>query len=150
VRSLGLILFGAVVLLGGCASIPAGLEWVRDDADGEARLVLEGDGSVARPVTLSCQPGSGAVDLTLVGLRRDGAVIEIHSGKVWNRYRGAGVAEDGPDAPLEIQTRLNAEDPVLAHLADTGELVLVQGLLKTRTPNAFAPAHDLLVLCRAR
>lgn len=148
-RRLGSILFGAAVLLGGCASIPAGLEWAREDADGEARLVLLSDGPIARPVTLACQPGSGAVELTVVGLRRDGAVIEIRSGKVWNRYRGAGVAEDGPDAPLEIRTRLNAADPVLTHLADTGDLTIVQGRQKTTAPNAFAPTHDLVLLCRA-
>ncbi|WP_296596173.1 hypothetical protein [Phenylobacterium sp.] len=148
-RRLGSILFGAAVLMGGCASIPSGLEWARDDADGEARLVLLSDGPLARPVTLSCLPASGAVDLTLVGYRRDGAAIELHSGKVWNRYRGAGVAEDGPDAPLRIQARLNAADPVLVHLADTGDLTIVQGQVKTTAPNAFAPAHDFLRLCQA-
>lgn len=148
-RRLSLVLLGAAALLGGCASIPAGLEWAREDADGEARLVLLSDGPIARPITLSCTPASGAVDLTLVGLRRDGAVIELHSGRVWNRYRGAGVAEDGLDAPLEIQARLNAIDPVLVHLAHTGDLTIVQGEVKTITPNAFAPAHDLLRLCQA-
>lgn len=138
---------GAAALLGGCASIPADLAWVRDDSDEAARLVLRRDWGVEQPLTLSCRPGSGAVELVLVGLRRDGAVIELHSGKVWNRYAGAGLAEDGPDAPLEIRAVLNARDPVLDHLADTGELVLIQGDVTTRTPNAFAPAHDFLQLC---
>jgi len=138
----------AAALLGGCASIPAGMEWVREDTDEAARLVLYSGWGIERPVTLSCQPGSGAVDLSLVGLRRNGAVIEIHSGKIWNRYAGAGLAEDGPDAPLEIQAKLNAADPVLANIADTGELTLLQGDVRTRAPNAFAPAHDLLRVCR--
>jgi len=145
-----LIAFSAAVLLGGCATIPADMEWVREDTDDAARLVLHRGWVIERPVALACEPGSGAVELTLTGLRRDGAVIEIHSGKVWNRYAGAGLADDGPDAPLEIRTVLNAEDPVLTRLGDTGELILVQGEVKTRTPNAFAPAHDFLQLCRRR
>lgn len=141
----------AAALLGGCASAPLqGYAWIRQDADGVAVLALAAtDDALPALVTLACQPGSGAVDLTLTGLRRDGAVIELHVGKVWNRYRGAGLAADGPDAPLQILARLNAADPVLTAFSDTGELTIVQGDLRHRAPNAFAPAHDLLALCRA-
>ncbi len=141
----------AAALVGGCASAPLqGYAWSRQDADGVAVLALAADDdALPALVTFACQPGSGAIDLTLTGLRRDGAVIELHVGKVWNRYRGAGLAADGPDAPLQILARLNAADPVLTALADTGELTIVQGALRHRAPNAFAPAHDLLGLCRA-
>ncbi len=138
-------------LLGGCATAPLqGYAWSRQDVDGVAILALAAPtGGPPALVTLACQPGSGAVDLTLTGLRRDGAVIELHVGKVWNRYRGAGVAADGPDAPLQILARLNAADPVLTALADTGDLTIVQGDRRHHAPNAFAPAHDLLAICRA-
>lgn len=141
----------AVALLGGCATAPLqGYAWSREDADGVAVLALAAQDDGPPPlVTLACRPNSGAVDLTLTGLRRDGAVIELHVGKVWNRYRGAGLAEDGPEAPLQILVRLNAADPVLTALADTGDLTIVQGDRRHRAPNAFAPAHDLLRLCRA-
>ena len=138
----------AAALLGGCATIPADMEWVREDADGAARLVLHQGWVIQRPITLSCRPASGLVDITLVGLRRDGAVIQLHSGKIWSRYAGAGLAEDGPNAPMEIRAIMNVADPVLARVADTGELTIVQGEVKTRTPNAFAPAHDFLAICR--
>lgn len=141
----------AAALVGGCASAPLqGYAWSRQDADGVAVLALAAEGTNPPPlVTLACRPYSGAVDLTLTGLRRDGAVIELHVGKVWNRYRGAGLAEDGPDDPLQILVRLNAGDPVLTAFSDTGELTIVQGDLRHRAPNAFAPAHDLLSLCRS-
>ena len=148
-RRLAALTLTAAALLGGCTSFrppdPV-FSWRRDDTDAAARLVLD----PAPRVTLSCHRGSGAVDLTLVGRRADGAVIELHAAEVWNRYPGAGVAADGPDAPLEIQTRLNATDPVLARFADTGELMVVQGSVAIRTAGAFAQAHDFLKVCRAR
>lgn len=119
--------------------------WRRDDTDEAVRLVLAGPAKV----TLSCRRASGAVDLALVGRRADGAMIELHAGETWNRYLGAGVTTDGPDAPLEIQVRLNAADPVLARFADTGELTLVQGEVTIRTAGSFAQAHDAMALCRA-
>jgi len=151
-RRLAALTLTAAALLGGCTSFgppdPV-FTWRRDDADDAPRLLLVAPYAPAPRMTLSCQPGSGAVDLTLVGRRADGAVIELHAGEVWNRYPGAGVAAHGPDAPLEIQTRLNAADPVLAHFADAGELTVVQGEVVIRTTGAFAQAHDFLALCRA-
>lgn len=123
--------------------------WRRHDTDEAARLVLAAPGDPAPRATLSCTRASGAVDLALVGRRADGAMIELHAGETWNRYLGAGVTTDGPDAPLEIQVRLNAADPVLARFADTGELTLVQGEVTIRTAGSFAQAHDFLALCRA-
>jgi len=150
VRRSIVIALTAAALLGGCATIPPQGEWARDDTDEAARLVLYQDGEAPRPVTLTCRPGSGLIDITVVGLRRDGAVIEVHSGKIWSRYAGSGLAEDGPDAPLEIRATMNAADPVLARVADTGELTIVQGERTIHAPNAFAPAHDFLALCRRR
>jgi len=141
----------AAALLGGCMSFgpsepPA--SWRRDDTDEAARLVLVAPYAPAPQVTFSCRRASGAVDLALIGRRADGAMIELHAGETWNRYRGAGATADGPDAPIEIQTRLNADDPVLTRFGDTGELSLVQGQVRIVTAGAFAQAHDFLALCR--
>jgi len=151
-RRLAALTLTAVALLGGCASFRRPdpiFTWRRDDADDVARLILVASYAPEPRATMACQRGSGAVDLTLVGRRADGAVIELHAGETWNRYRGAGVATDGPDAPIEIQTRLNAADPVLARFADTGDLTVVQGDVVISPANAFAQAHDFLALCRA-
>lgn len=148
-RGLHAPILTAAALLGGCASFePPPYAWKRDDTAEAARLVLTR--LDATPVlTLACAPGSGAVDVTLVGYRADGAVIELHARDVWNRYTAAGHAEHGPQAPLELQTRLAAADPVLTRFADTGDLTIVQGDMRLQAPNAFAPAHDVLKLCRA-
>ena len=140
----------AAALLGGCASAPiSGYAWSRDDDAEGASLMLAADNAAPPLVALTCRPGSGAVDLTLTGFRRNGAVIELHVGKIWNRYAGAGLAEDGPDAPMSIRAQLSATDPVLVALGDTGELTVVQGDVRIHAPNAFAPAHDFLAVCRA-
>ncbi len=49
---------------------------------------------------------------------------------------------------MDIDFALKADDPVLAHLADTGQLSVVLGRRRLILPNAFAPAHDFLAVCR--
>lgn len=147
-RGLAVPILGVAALLGGCATIPRDMAWVREDAADAARLVLHKGWMIQRPLTLSCRPGSGTVDVTLVGLRRDGAVIELQSAKLVGRYAGAGLAEYGSDAPLEIRTTIPLTDPILTSFANTGDLAVVQGRVRMPTPNAFAPAHDFLAVCR--
>lgn len=110
----------------------------------------------SRPtLTMTCEPASGAIDMTLMGWRANGAIIELRSGKLRQRYGGAGLADAqfsqiGLEMPLPITARLNAADPVLAAFADTGKLIILQGDARLRAPNAFAPAHDFLAACRTR
>lgn len=144
----------ATLLVGGCASVDAteraGLAWSRsEDPDSGAALILTGLDADDPRLKLSCWPGSGAVDLTVIGDRDDGAVVELHSGKIWNRYPGVGVPDGSRDGAFDVTVRLAAIDPVLLRLADTGELVVTLGARRIRTPNAFAPAHDFLAACRA-
>ncbi|MBU1374685.1 MAG: hypothetical protein KKE02_07320 [Alphaproteobacteria bacterium] len=125
-----------------------GLTWSRDDApDRTARLVLAGPEADSVRLVLECTPGAGGVDVIVRGLRDDGAVVELHSGKTWNRYPGVGAPDDAVDGVFNIRVRLSAADPVLARLADTGQLRVVLGERRIHAPNSFAPAHDFLKVC---
>jgi hypothetical protein len=143
----------AATALGGCAHVAApdqGYAWMRADSPVEgAKLVLgaaEGTNDVL--FMLACQPGSGVVDITAIGRKGDGAVIQLHAGKVWNRYPGAGQAEGESPGAVDIQLKLAAIDPVLQSFADTGEMTVVYAVRKVTLPNAFAPAHDFMNFCR--
>lgn len=145
----------AAATLGGCAGFPAqaarsAMTWVRADDDEGARLALGVPDSEDVFLMFACRPRSGAIRLTVVGREGDGAAIELHSGKTWNRYPGAGEADEATDGAFDIQTTLDAEDPVLRRIADTGELSVVLGQRRVATPNAFAPFHDFLEACRGR
>ncbi|MBW8813193.1 MAG: hypothetical protein JF588_07175 [Caulobacterales bacterium] len=153
---LPLFLAGLVAAsLGGCASVGPhdlpGMSWVRADGEGgDARLALGVPDTDDLFLLLACQPRSGAVRLTAVSAAADaGAVVELHSGPTWNRYPAAGQA-DAETGGYDLQVTLNADDPVLRRVADTGELTVVLGQRRTVTPNAFAPFHDFLEACRAR
>jgi hypothetical protein len=123
--------------------------WSRvDTADDGARLALGVPDSDQVFLMFACHPGSGAVRLTVVGRAGDGAAVELRSGQVWNRYPGAGEADEETDGAYDVQIRLNADDPVLRRLADTGELTVVQGRRRTTVPNGFAAFHDFLAVCR--
>jgi hypothetical protein len=141
-------------VLGGCA-LPAqdlrrdaSLSWIRDDLAPGARLMLGVPDSDDLRVTMFCTPRSGAVDVTIEGRRGDTAVVELHSGKIWNRYRGAGHAvEERGGVDIDLQ-KLSAADPVLLAFADTGQLMIRFRDRREVLPNAFAPAHDFLAACR--
>ena len=84
----------------------------------------------------------------MVGRTGDPAVIELHSGEVWNRYAGAGHPDEDTDGAVDIDLKLAAIDPVLVTFAATGELAVAFGSRRAVMPNAFAPAHDFLAVCR--
>ena len=140
--------------LGGCA-LPAehlerdgALAWIRDDIAPGSRLILGAPETDDVRLMMMCAPRSGAVDMTISGRKGDTAIVELHSGKIWNRYRGAGHDdEESGGVDIDIQ-KMAAADPVLQSFADTGELTLVFGARRAILPNAFAPAHDFLETCR--
>ena len=144
----------AAALLGGCA-VPAEApghlseRWGLSESPTEgAKLVLGVPGTDDVRLIMTCRPQSGIVDVMVVARPSDGAVVELHSGKVWNRYPGAGLADEENLGAMDLDLKLAAADPVLAHLADTGELALVFASRSVVLPNAFARAHDFLVICR--
>jgi len=137
----------AMAALGGCARLPAehpalwGQAWRLGGDGARAQLILGGRLPDDVRVIMGCQPRSGAVDITVVGGGERTAAFEIHSGKAWNRYPGAGIGR-------EASVKLAAIDPVLQAFADTGDLTIVFDQRRIITPNAFAPAHDFLGVCR--
>jgi hypothetical protein len=151
----GLLIAGwmAAAGLGGCASVDQrpvqGMSWGLDASQGgDLKLTLGVPDTDDLFLIFVCPPRSGAIELTAMGAPADGAAVELRSGKVWNRYRGAGAAdEEAPDG-YDIQVHLSADDPVLRSVADTGDLTVVLGRRRTATPNAFAPFHDFLDRCR--
>lgn len=147
-----LILGVIAAALSGCATpvemAQGGDRWIRGDEPGEdaiLRLGVPDSDNIA--VTLSCKPGSGAVDISVNALSSDGAVVEFHAGKVWNRYGGSGHTDEEL-GDYVINLKLAAVDPVLQSFADTGQLTLVFPHRQDVLPNAFAPAHDFLAVCR--
>ena len=139
----------AAVALGGCASVEPGMAWSIDqNRDEGVKLVLGRPGTDDVRLMATCLPRSGAVRLTVIGRQGEPAVVELHSGKLWKRYAGAGVADEETLGALDIQFALSADDPVLARVADTGELTVVLGRRQIVLPNGFAQAHDFLVRCR--
>jgi hypothetical protein len=139
------------VALGGCATQGGGLSWAfGEDRQEGLKLVLGRPFTDDVLIVAFCQPRSGEVRLTLVGRPGDPAVIELHSGKLWQRYSGAGIGEDAESlGALDIQFELSADDPVLSRVADTGELTVVLGDRRMALPNGFAQAHDFITACRA-
>jgi hypothetical protein len=143
----------AAATLGGCA-LPAenlkrdGLAWALNQDSQAARLTLGAPNSDDIRLTMSCVPHQGAVDVTVAGRPDDSAGVEFHSGTTWNRYTGAGHADEETSGQVDIGFKLSAADPVLRSFADTGDLTVVFVLRKVVLPNAFAPAHDFVNLCR--
>lgn len=131
--------------LSGCAAptlkaAKLGPTWLREDGDGAARLALSD-----QQVTLACQTGSGAVDIAVLGSLGAGAVLEIHAGKLWNLYPGAGY---GQGRVRMVQVKLSAADPVLLAFAETGDLALVFDAQRFVAPHDFAQAHDFIAACQ--
>jgi hypothetical protein len=114
-----------------------------------AKLVLGVPDTDDVRLMMTCRPHAGEVDLTIVGRRGDPAVVELHSGDVWKRYSGAGHDDEETIGGVDIDLKLPATDPVLARLADTGDLSIVFAARRIVLPNAFASAHDFLATCRA-
>jgi hypothetical protein len=141
----------AAAALSGCA-LPAerpNMTWgVTATREEGAKLVLGVPNTDDVRLMMTCRPRSGAVTLTIVGRQGDGAVAEIHSGKLWSRYAGAGHADEATAGAVDIDFRLDAADPVLAHIADSGEIMVILGRRRLILPNAFAPAHDFMAICR--
>jgi hypothetical protein len=136
--------------LAGCAHPrpAADLAWARaDDGPAEARLVVATVAAGDLRLVMSCRPGSRVVELTALGDPGDSALVTLESGKLASRHSGAG-ADDPGLGGFAIQTRMWADDPVLARFADTGELRLDLGRRRIRLPNGFAPGHDFLKTCR--
>ncbi len=127
----------------------AGLSWELYDEPENARLLLGVPDTQILPLEMICRPHSGAVDITIFARSGDSADVQLHSGKVWNRYLGAGHADEERTDGLVISLqKLSAADPVLAAFADTGELTIAFQLRRIVLPNAFAPAHDFMAICR--
>ena len=152
--SRGLLMVLTAALLAGCA-IPVerpgalGERWGLSENSSEGvKLVLGVPDTDDVRLMLTCQPHSGVIDATVIARRRDGAVVELRSGAITNRYGGAGIADEERLGAVDLQLKLKASDPVLAHFADTGRLTVVFGSRRVVLPNAFAPAHDFLAACR--
>ncbi|HZZ33221.1 MAG TPA: hypothetical protein VFE10_14645 [Phenylobacterium sp.] len=148
--AMALLAIAAAAALGGCAAQDERLSWFfSEDRQEGAKLVLGVPDTDDLRLLALCQPHSGEVRLAVFGRQGDPAVVELHSGKLWSRYVGAGIAEDEESlGALDIQVRLRADDPVLARVADTGELTVVLGKRRMVLPNSFAQAHDFLAVCR--
>jgi hypothetical protein len=139
------------VALSGCATQGEGLSWAfGEDRQEGLKLVLGRPFTDDVRIVALCQPRSGEMRLTIVGRLGDPAVIELHSGKLWRRYAGAGIGDDAESpGAVDIQFELSADDPVLSRVADTGELTVVLGDRRMVLPNGFAPAHDFITACRS-
>jgi len=148
---LAALALAAATTLGGCA-LPTErpqLGWGLSENPAEGvKLALGVPGTDVR-LMMTCHPHTGMVWVVVVGREGDAAVAELHSGEVWSRYAGAGHGDEETLGALDISFRLSADDPVLAHLADTGDLTVVLSDRRFVLPNAFAPAHDFLAICRA-
>ena len=155
VRSLSLLAPLVGLALAGCVlpsdrAEPPAMRWaVSANRDEGARLVLGVPDTDDVWLTMACRPLSGEVQVTIVGRLGDPAAIELRSGKVARLYAGAGHADEETAGALDIDLRLPASEPVLARMADTGELSIAIGDRRHVLPNAFAEAHDFLRICRA-
>lgn len=149
------ILIGlGLVALSGCAAterVGPDMTWglFEDSRDG-AKLVLGVPETVNVRVMMTCRPHSGEVEVTIVGRVGDPAAIELRSDQVSQIYAGAGHADEETDGAVDIGLNIPATDPVMARLADTGDLSIVFPTRKIVLPNAFAEAHDFLNICRPR
>lgn len=129
---------------------PKAMRWdVSYSAEDGGKLVLGAPDADDMRVTMTCRTHSGQIEMTLVGRLGDPAAIELRSGAVVGRYAGAGVADEETVDARDIQLKLRVDDPVIARLADTGELTVVLPTRRIVLPNAFSPAHDFLRVCRA-
>jgi hypothetical protein len=147
-----LALAAAAAVLSGCGTVgEPGMAWNEDDgAAGVATLTYGVPNSDDLRLMMSCRPGAGSVRLTIVGRRKDGAVIELRSGKLAKRYGGAGTQDEETAGAMDIQVEVPASDPVLRRMAETGEIAIVMNNRRELDfPNAFGPAHDFLKACRA-
>ncbi len=139
------------IALGGCATRPEQMVWgfTQDRQEG-AKLTLGVPGTDDLRLMAICQPHSGEIRLTVFGRRGDPPIVELHSGKtLWKRYGGAGVQYDEESlGGVNLQFRLRADDPVLARVADTGELRLKLGDRWIALRNGFAQEHDFIAACR--
>jgi hypothetical protein len=151
VRSLAALAIAAAVTLGGCALPTERLRMVwglDENPDEGAKLALGVPGTDDIRMMMTCLPHTGVVRVVVVGRAGEGAVAELHSGEIWGRYAGAGHGDEETLGAIDIGFRLSADDPVLAHLADTGELTVVLTDRRLVLPNAFARAHDFMAICR--
>jgi hypothetical protein len=125
-----------------------GYEWSRADTPQEgARLVLaRAAGTDDILLMLACRPGRGAVIITAAGRQGAPAVLELHSGKAWNRY--PGVSHTDAQIGAVVVVKLAEIDPLLRAFGSTGKLTVDFDGRHIVTPNAFAPAHDFLKVCR--
>jgi hypothetical protein len=150
-----LILLGlTAAVLSGCATPTErpdrAMRWgVSANTEEGAKLVLGVPDTDDVRMMLTCRPRSGQVDVTVVARRGDPAAVVLQSGKVLGRYAGAGHGDEETLGAMDIEFSAPASDPVLTHLADTGELTIVFPTRRIVLPNAFSEAHDFLRLCRA-
>jgi len=146
---IGLALLAAT--LGGCATSPERLSWFfSQDRQEGAKLVLGVPDSDDLRVLAHCQPHSGDIRLTIFGRRGDPPIVELHSGKLWKRYGGGGIDEDEESVgAVDLQFQLRADDPILARVADTGDLKIKLGRRWIALPNGFAQEHDFILACRS-
>ncbi|MBS0363831.1 MAG: hypothetical protein JSR98_20855 [Proteobacteria bacterium] len=164
-RMRGLMLLGlaAAALLGGCGTVGRTVGKTVETVTAERphsgwEIAEDGDGlrlSLGEPgrkvqVALTCRVRSGLVDFTLAGREGDPAVMELRSGELIKRYAGAGHADPGQPGVMLVEFPVDADDPVMRRVADTGQLRIVFGDRRIHLPNAFAPAHDFLRACRAQ
>ena len=156
-RMRGLTILGAaaVLLLGGCATVDKVTaerphsHWTLTEEGQGLRLSLGYPDDTKVRLTLTCRARSGRIDFTFIGHTGDPALLELRSGELIQRYPGAGHAD--PDSPetMIMEFPVDAADPVMRRVADTGELRIDYGDRRIIAPNAFAPAHDFLRVCRA-
>jgi len=150
-----LILIGlGLAALGGCATterVGAEMTWgLFENPQESAKLVLGVPETDNVRLMMVCRPHSGAVEITIVGRTGDPAAVELRSGQVSHVYAGAGHADDETDGALDIELKASVTDPVMARLADTGELTVIFPTRRIVLPNAFSQAHDFLNRCRPR
>lgn len=137
------------LLLCGCAT-GRRVAWNFSEAPSEGpKLVLGAPETDDASILMACAPGSGRVDVVVVGQLSDPAVVELRSGKVVGRYAGVGEADEQTIGARDIAFHAPVEDPVLARFAETGELTVVFPTRRVLLPNGFAAAHDFLKRCRA-
>ena len=139
--------------LGGCAlpreRIGREMTWTLGEVTKDrTSLALGVPNSDDLRMLLSCRPLSGAVDVTVVGRRGDGAAVELRSGEIVGKYAGAGHDDEENAGGVDIDLKLSADDPLLANFAATGKLAVYFTGRWIRLPNGFAQAHDFLRLCR--
>lgn len=158
-RGLRLSALAAVALLSGCSAVGHTVgdlvaehphtAWDLSEHGDELQLSLGAANANKVRVTLSCKPGSGRIAFSLAGREGDPAVMELRSGEIIKRYAGAGYGDPESPGVMLVEVPVDADDPVMRRVADTGQLRIAFGDRRIILPNAFAPAHDFLQACRA-